>query len=314
MSTASQLLTSFRVFPNLPYELRCMVWEATCWPRIVEIEYDEDEGFTPRNCDPIALKVCKESRKLVEQFYPLCFGSIFHPAKTRFNFAIDTLYIGNEIEEHVPHFFSTFGPLEVSSLQVLALEDCYNETTLPFDTTHTTKLQKMVPKFTALRELLIVYDVAAMTDRTLDCADGHPLELHREIPHELKHPSVVIDPLPKEEDAETHGFKLWAVKKCRPVYGWRRCPGGVSFSDLDLDLEDEMSDEENFGLYGPWGGPPPALAMGLARMFGGPMDSDEEEDMFGYGVDFDDEYEQDSDELDEEEDEDGDAASVESVD
>ncbi|KAG4424791.1 hypothetical protein IFR04_002139 [Cadophora malorum] len=319
MSTPSGPLTTFKIFPNLPYELRCMIWEATCLPRLIEIEYDEDEGFTPRNCDPIALKICKESRKLIEQSYPLCFGSIFHPPKTRFNFAIDTLYIGNEIEEHVPHFFSTFGPLEISSLQVLALEDCYNETTLPFETTLTSQLQRMVKKFTGLRELLIVYDVVAMTDRTIDCADGHPLEIHTEIPSELKHPSVMIDPLPKDEDAEAHGFKLWEVKKCNPVYGWRRCPGGVSFSDLDLSLEDDMSDEENFGLYGPWGGPPPPLAMGLARMFGGPLDSDEEDDMFGYGVDFDeddeesDDLDEDDDEEDDEEDQD-DAASIDSVD
>merc|ERR1712000_521467 len=211
--------------------------------------------------------------------------------------------------------FSTFGPLEISSLQVLALEDCYNETTLPFETTLTSQLQRMVKKFTGLRELLIVYDVVAMTDRTIDCADGHPLEIHTEIPSELKHPSVMIDPLPKDEDAEAHGFKLWEVKKCKPVYGWRRCPGGVSFSDLDLSLEDDMSDEENFGLYGPWGGPPPPLAMGLARMFGGPLDSDEEDDMFGYGVDFDedDEEDDDDDEEDDEEDQD-DAASIDSVD
>ncbi|KAH7364109.1 hypothetical protein BKA65DRAFT_129828 [Rhexocercosporidium sp. MPI-PUGE-AT-0058] len=299
---------TFTVFPNLPFELRCMIWQATCRPRVVELEYDEEDGFTPRSPGPIALRVCKESRDNIIQSYPLCFGSIFHPAKTRFNFSLDTLYIGSELEENVPHFFSTFGPLEISSLQVLALEDCYNETILPYEITLTTQLQKMVEKFTALRELLIVYDVVEMTDRTINCSDGHTMELHAELPQELSHPSVKVDQLPKHEDPEAQSYKLWMVKTCKPVYGWRRCPHGVAFSDLDLDLEDNMSDEERYGLYGPWGGPPPSMAY--ADMFGGPLDSDDEE-LFGYREDFDDE--EDEDENDEAEDEDDDI-SVDSVD
>ncbi|KAG4433462.1 hypothetical protein IFR05_011066 [Cadophora sp. M221] len=310
MSAPSQPLTSFTVFPNLPFELRCMIWGATCRPRVVELEYDEEDGFTPRVSDPIALSICKESRDNTIQSYPLCFGSVFHPAKTRFNFSLDTLYIGNELEENVPHFFSTFGPQEISSLQVLALEDCYNETVLPFEITVTTQLQKMITKFTALRELLIVYDVAEMTDRTLDCSDGHTMELHAQLPQELDQASVMVDPLPRKEDSEAHGFNLWAVKKCTPVYGWRRCPHGLAFSDLDLDADEDMSDDDRYDSYGMWGGPPPPMV--LARMFGGPMDSDDE-DMFGYGVDFE-EDEDDDDEDGHHEGGDDDAVSVESVD
>lgn len=312
MSAPSGPRTSFTVFPNLPYELRCMIWEATCWPRVIEIEYDEEAGFTPRACDPIALKICKESRDTIIQSYPLCFGSIFHPAKTRFNFSRDTLYIDNGLEDNVPHFFSTFGTLETSSLQFLALEDCFNEAVLPFEVTLTTQLQKMVTKFTALRELLIVYDVADMTDRTLFCSDGHAMELHAVLPKELDHPAVEVEPLPQEEDAEAHGFKLWKVKKCKPVYGWRRCPHGVEFAGLDLDDEDDMSEEERYGYFGPYGGPSPSMA--LASMFGGPMDSDDE-DMFDYGYG-DPEEEDDEDDEDSDEDaEDGDdTVSVESVD
>lgn len=280
--------------------------------RIVEIEYDDEEGFTPRVEDPKALRVCKESRIAIIQSYPLCFGSIFHPAKTRFNFAIDTLYLGNEIEDQVPHFFSTFGKPEISGLQFLALENCYNEATLPFEVTMTSQLQTMVKKLTSLRELLIVFDVADMTDRGLNCVEGHTMELHDKLPEELLHPAVLIDPLPTVTDEEGDDFKIWKVQKCRPVYGWRKCPHGEPFDGRDLE-DEMMSDDENwdrFGYaWGPFGGPP--MAMPSSRLFHR-GDSDDEDDMFGYGDDL-------EDAEDDEDDEDvninpSDAISVESVD
>ncbi|XMA14401.1 hypothetical protein WAI453_007192 [Rhynchosporium graminicola] len=316
MAAQTGPLTSFTVFPTLPYELRCIIWWATCVTRVVEIEYDEEEGFTPRCCDPIALKVCKESRDTIIQAYPLCFGSIFHPAKTRFNFILDTLYIDNELEENVPHFFSTFGPLEISSLQTLALEDCYNEIVTPYEPTITTHLHKMVRKLPALRELCIVYNIGGMTDRQIGCTDGHAIELYTKVPGDLDHPAVMIEPLPRipsnADDADPLGFRLWNIQ-VEPMYGWRRCPhAGPAFSDLNEMEGDDMSDGSRYDLHGPWGAP----HLALTDMFGDFYDSD---DMYGFGEDFD-EYshhmedeDSDDDEDEDDEDEDRDGASVDFV-
>ncbi|KAG4427294.1 hypothetical protein IFR05_017222 [Cadophora sp. M221] len=199
-----------------------MIWELTCLPRVVNLKYNEEEGFTPSIYGPIALKVCKESRKTIIRSYPLCFSSTFHPAKTRFNFSLDILYIGSESKEHVPHFFSMFSLLEISSIQVLALEDCYNKGLEPFQVTLVPELEKIIAKFAALREPY--------------------LGIARKLPEELRYPAVEVDPLPKNDDAEALGFSLWTMKKCEPVYGWRRCP-------MESHLEED--DEESFGLYGP---------------------------------------------------------------
>jgi hypothetical protein len=106
-------LSSFTLFPNLPFELRSLIWKTSCESRMIEVAYDSYDGFTSNIPHPTALEVCQESRNAVINSYPLCFGSIFHPAKIRFNFAIDILYIDNCIEEEVAHLFSTFREREV---------------------------------------------------------------------------------------------------------------------------------------------------------------------------------------------------------
>ncbi|KAL2072643.1 hypothetical protein VTL71DRAFT_11986 [Oculimacula yallundae] len=316
MSAQSGPLTTFTVFPALPYELRCMVWEASCFPRVVEIEYEEETGFTPRCADPIALKVCKESRNTIIQSYPLCFGSIFHQAKTRFNFSIDTLYIDGDLDENVPHFFSTFGSLEISSLQVLAMEGIYTELTVPGDINLTTQLHSVITKLPALRELCFVYDISEMTGRTIGCTEGHTIELHEEIPKELDHPSIDIEELPKvptEKEDDLLGFKLWAVKT-KTVYGWRRCPHGIDFSDTD-DIEDEDIPVTERHVF-TWGRPP--FSMARANMTPGDFEADGlygdeheyEDDLYGYGYDSNEDF---PDVADEEDDED-DSASVDSLD
>ncbi|KAG4428506.1 hypothetical protein IFR05_016009, partial [Cadophora sp. M221] len=63
---------------------------------------------------------------------------------------------GSELKESVPHFFSTFGPLEISSIQVLAFENCYKKTLRQSKVTLIPKLQKMIAKFATLRKVLIV--------------------------------------------------------------------------------------------------------------------------------------------------------------
>lgn len=52
------------------------------------------------------------------------------------------------------------------------------------------------------------------------------MEFHDELPEELIHPGVHVAPLPEVTDEEMNEFKRWKLSKCRPVYGWRRCPDG----------------------------------------------------------------------------------------
>jgi hypothetical protein len=149
---------SFTVFPNLPLELRCLIWEKTCEPRIVEVSY-EDDGFSSLSSVPMALRVCKESRDTVIHSYPLCFGSIFYPPKIRFNFTLDTLYIDNKIEEDIPHFFSTLREREISSLRFLAIDGYFVGPTSQYDVAFISNMRRAVKSLTGLKELLVVLTI-----------------------------------------------------------------------------------------------------------------------------------------------------------
>ncbi|KAK6587360.1 hypothetical protein PZA11_000650 [Diplocarpon coronariae] len=253
LSHASEPLTSFTVFPKLPFELRCMIWKASCSSRTIEFDYDDIDGFTSRAADPKALRVCRESRELIIPLYPLCFGTFFHPARTRFNFENDTLFIGSDMEDTIPHLFGTFTQKEISCLRFLALENCYNEDVeVGYGANLSSQLLKLIKRLPSLRELLIVHDIEDMIDRHLDCAEGHNMELHDNLPEAFNHPAVYVDPLP---DEETSLFKRWTVARCRPVYGWRRCPDTDVFAawDMEDDIEDSVSDDNGFYHGSSWG-------------------------------------------------------------
>ena len=38
---------NFSLFPKLPFELRCLIWEKTYELRIVEVSYEDDSFFLP---------------------------------------------------------------------------------------------------------------------------------------------------------------------------------------------------------------------------------------------------------------------------
>jgi hypothetical protein len=236
---------SFTVFPNLPLELRCLIWEKTCEPRIVEVSY-EDDGFSSLSSVPMALRVCKESRDTVIHSYPLCFGSIFYPPKIRFNFTLDTLYIDNKIEEDIPHFFSTLREREISSLRFLAIDGYFVGPTSQYDVAFISNMRRAVKSLTGLKELLVVFDLTVMTSRTLGCGADHFLELFDDLPKELQEQNhkLHIDPLPCPEDLEKQEFHLWEAPVCRPVYGWRRCPVA-----LPIDSDSESDPGSDFGDF-----------------------------------------------------------------
>jgi hypothetical protein len=58
-------LTSFKKFIDLPIEMRQMIWRHTLEPRTIEIHFRIGGGFYSKNKTPVALKVCRDSRKAV---------------------------------------------------------------------------------------------------------------------------------------------------------------------------------------------------------------------------------------------------------
>lgn len=279
-------LTEFRCFNRLPLELRNMIWHWTMEPRVVEMTYDLPDGFYTEAKYPVALAVSKESRAEALPSYPLCFGTIFHPATTRFNFNLDTLYLDNSFEEDIPHLLAALNPLELNGLKYLAIDSYFNasddaaEFRLP--------LQTAMKHFKGLRELQIVYDIQVLCERTLGCGqEDHPIEIHEVLPAELVLPKLHIESLPDASDTEE--FDTWKVKRVKPVYGWRKCPVGIDgdFSDTDslarwpwesrrhvpgfwgpmdhgdydydgYDDEDELDEDEDDDRWNPYIGGPPA--------------------------------------------------------
>jgi hypothetical protein len=237
--------TNFHCFSRLPLELRCEIWKASMEPRVVEISYELPDGFYSNARLPEALTVCRESRNTLLPFYRLCFGTIFHPAKTRFNFDLDTLYIDNAFEEDVPHLFSALRGFELKGLKYVALDSYFNGSDSHEDFQFVAHLKRAMRCLEALKELQIVFDIQVLSERTLGCGqEDHTMEIHDTLPKELQIPELKISPLP--EDVDFDQFDMWKSKKVKPVYGWRRCPVG-----LDSNEWEEGSDSDLV----PWGIP-----------------------------------------------------------
>lgn len=235
---------TFTCFGRLPAELRAEIWKATLEPRIIEMKYDLPEGFYAEHDIPVALTVCQESRNILLPHYPLCFGTIFHPAKTRFNFNVDTLYIDNSFEEDIPHLFSAFREVELKELKYVAVDSYFNS---PDDGEEfIVHLRRAMRHLKGLEELQIVYDVQILTDRTLGCGqEDHPMEIFDTLPKDLCHPDLDIGVLSSNEDLQEE--TLWKVKKVKAVYGWRRCP--VPF-DINGFVQDLGAGSHYWGQFG----------------------------------------------------------------
>jgi len=119
--------TSFPQFPNLPTELRAIIWKLSLQSRVIEIEFKEARGFYTRVGTPVALRVCRDSRDAVISSYPVCFGNIMFEPRTIFNFSLDTLYIDNNFQGQTLHLLGSLSATEISKLQRLAIDDDLNE-------------------------------------------------------------------------------------------------------------------------------------------------------------------------------------------
>jgi hypothetical protein len=220
-----QMLSSgqatFIHFPQLPLELRLVIWSLTLQPRVVEIRYSRllDTGFKSSSHLPVALQICQESRSRVLDQYPFCFGSKFHPANIRFSFALDTLYIPGAVTWDVNHLRKILENLELSSIKHLAISANVLPSGAVPNETFRAAVKRAVEKFTGLEELLIVFDYAEMNP---GMAEAGEISLFDKVPHEFSYFTSRPVQLPNAAEWRSLGYDLWSVPTCRPVCGWRR--------------------------------------------------------------------------------------------
>ena len=118
-------LTTFTLFPHLPFELRLKIWEiALSEPRTVTISCERAmldrerrfaKAFTSSTLPPPLLRVNRESRFEALARYNPSFKTDTSPNLTYISFAQDTLRCADSILSYMP-------PNEVSSIQRLVLE------------------------------------------------------------------------------------------------------------------------------------------------------------------------------------------------
>jgi 2EXR family len=121
--SVANLARTFTLFPKLPTEMRTMIWKLTLEPRMVEIDFDDEKGFYSKINYPVGLTVFQDSRQAVIGYYSLCFGSVWLPHKTRFNFSLDAIYLDKSFIEHVRLLFSSLMREEVKKIQYFAIDE-----------------------------------------------------------------------------------------------------------------------------------------------------------------------------------------------
>jgi hypothetical protein len=230
----------FTPFPQLPIEIRQLIWHLTLEPRVVEIIFTDNGGFVSATACPVTLKVNRDSRASVIKSYPFCFGLSWYPLRTRFNFTLDTLYFRQDMMRHIPIFFSFLQHDEITKIRYLAIDMAmlsewdqirYPET----QTLFLERLEKAVKRMTSLKEMIEVYTLTSWArhckhscpPQTWDLEAGthHPrpadcrMEFLEQLPPELLDPELDVDPnLPKHS---VH-FQDWELPKLRLVFGRRK--------------------------------------------------------------------------------------------
>ena len=82
---------AFIFFPRLPMEMRLEIWKAALHPRIVEVHWASQCGFTFHSYPSPLLSACKESKSVAAPSY---FDTLIHQGgiSAYFNFEYDILY------------------------------------------------------------------------------------------------------------------------------------------------------------------------------------------------------------------------------
>ncbi|KAM3073518.1 hypothetical protein ACMFMG_004588 [Clarireedia jacksonii] len=130
--TAQGPQPSFHLFPNLPVELRCVVWHYAIVPRLIEPYLDIPADFsrltTRRRPPPALLSTTRESRRIfLTQYHPFPIRNTqiyIHPS-------LDTLTISSFITDAHTHSSIMSWPLhQLSSIVYLAFVDCVYKYTI----------------------------------------------------------------------------------------------------------------------------------------------------------------------------------------
>ena len=98
---------TFHLFPSLPTELRLKIWNASLFPRVVELHIwrhhyarEETDNWQSGSSNPIALSICSESRREALRFYRVKI-SLHGGAEGRvlyINPGIDTVVVLGELQ------------------------------------------------------------------------------------------------------------------------------------------------------------------------------------------------------------------------
>ncbi|KAH6673641.1 hypothetical protein B0J14DRAFT_53244 [Halenospora varia] len=200
-------------------------------------------GFYTYCALPVALGVCQESRNAVIDSYPMCFGSTIDPAAIRFNFDLDTLFVGHDMgcELFSPNFVLT--QHEKDNLQhfvvaKIGMDEMWN--TYAADGDSWDKLEGVINSFTKLKTLAISDSVFMQISEADDaekneeiCDEfgndlGKQVEFFDEFPQELlDRPDLEIQDDPEVSPPRyDHRAKVvhWEEKRAKFVWHWTRHP------------------------------------------------------------------------------------------
>lgn len=170
--TPCKIATTFEHFPNLPKELRLLIWSFSIFGRVVNLIYDQwrDKFISFNSTVPAILHACRESRAtgLKNESLKLSFGTESHKPSIYFDFARDTLFFHDWMAS-ASSMFKTFprqgnakpiyypeGPMdknEVESIERLAVHYDFVE-----DKKSLCMMKLMLRNFTNIKSLYIVFD------------------------------------------------------------------------------------------------------------------------------------------------------------
>jgi hypothetical protein len=163
---ADEVDQDFKLFSKLPYDIRTMIWHASLQPRVVDI-YVRDAhcahpGIATQAEDPIALRVCHESRRIIEPLYRKRFGSVLLPPQIRVNFELDTICIEDNENNSVFVFFALVSRTELSSIRSFAIGPDLHEISGPAESHRNLwgAIVRAVKEMDGLREFLQVHELS----------------------------------------------------------------------------------------------------------------------------------------------------------
>ncbi|PVH85900.1 hypothetical protein DL98DRAFT_22584 [Cadophora sp. DSE1049] len=214
-----------------------MIWRLTLEPRVVEMEYEEEQGFFTTCNLPSALKVCQESRSTVKKLYPECFTSLWHRRGPLFNFSLDTLYLAHHFFDDMVLFLSVLREREINNLRYLAIEADHFEYGCSCGECHNPlqghenfeRFKSVLTSLARLEEITIVYALEAELDFETDklgwrwytdaAEKSSAMRLMDDLPPEV----TVSGNLGMERKSDwCDSFDFLINCKCHHMYGWRK--------------------------------------------------------------------------------------------